>query len=273
MSDGLIFRCQLGIGKISMVIIRMNSSAYRWNGHGLLGNQGQTSMAGGYGSVYRGQTTTRARTTDYEPGLLPPRQDPCHSRPVLPERPAPSSIPSGDILVNRQEVAGCKMYAEIVLGAENVIYQEDMQVRQIRDNQIQVKPSQWVVAIQQEGRSVDYRLLLHRIKYWSLLSAEHSWSLDMAISERNARMLVNASQKCYFAHQYLPVPSTLIVPESVLHSAHTKLAAMGRHVRLMTLHWAHIELRLVMRLNIGTTTPNPPLIGAALAHWDVSRPH
>ncbi|KAG1851240.1 hypothetical protein C8R48DRAFT_366071 [Suillus tomentosus] len=28
------------------------------------------------GSVYRRQTTTRARTTDYEPGLLPPRQDP-----------------------------------------------------------------------------------------------------------------------------------------------------------------------------------------------------
>ncbi|KAG1796153.1 hypothetical protein EV424DRAFT_572838 [Suillus variegatus] len=30
-----------------------------------------------------------ARTTDYEPGLLPPCQDICHSRPVLPERPAP----------------------------------------------------------------------------------------------------------------------------------------------------------------------------------------
>ncbi|KAG1861880.1 hypothetical protein C8R48DRAFT_673330 [Suillus tomentosus] len=39
-----------------------------WNGHGLQGTQGQTSMAGGYGSLYRGQTTTRTTTS----------QDSCH---------------------------------------------------------------------------------------------------------------------------------------------------------------------------------------------------
>ncbi|KAG2127549.1 uncharacterized protein EDB93DRAFT_203748 [Suillus bovinus] len=55
----------------------------RCNGEYCVGNQGQTSTAGGYGSLYPGPTTTYARTTDYEPG-------PCHCRPALPERPAPA---------------------------------------------------------------------------------------------------------------------------------------------------------------------------------------
>ncbi|KIK32039.1 hypothetical protein CY34DRAFT_19344 [Suillus luteus UH-Slu-Lm8-n1] len=55
----------------------------RCNGKGLLGNQGQTSMAGGYGSVYRGQTTTHARTTDYEPGPLPERPAPPFAGPAF----------------------------------------------------------------------------------------------------------------------------------------------------------------------------------------------
>ncbi|KAG1837919.1 hypothetical protein DFJ58DRAFT_734107 [Suillus subalutaceus] len=47
------------------------------------GNSRQTSMAGGCGSIYRGSTTTRRRTADYELGLLLLRQDPWHSRPDL----------------------------------------------------------------------------------------------------------------------------------------------------------------------------------------------
>ncbi|KAG1908054.1 uncharacterized protein F5891DRAFT_974634 [Suillus fuscotomentosus] len=43
------------------------------NGKDCKGNQGQTSIAGGYGSIYAGPTTTRRRTTDYEPGV----QDSC----------------------------------------------------------------------------------------------------------------------------------------------------------------------------------------------------
>ncbi|KAG1836995.1 hypothetical protein C8R48DRAFT_124678 [Suillus tomentosus] len=77
--------------------------------------------------------------------------------------------------------------ADIVLGAEKVIYQEDMQARQIRDNQIQVKPSQRVVAIQQEGRSVDY--YLHRIKYWSLLSILGASTWPFLSGAQDARQL------------------------------------------------------------------------------------
>jgi hypothetical protein len=39
------------------------------------------------GSIYQGPTTTRCRTTYYEPGLLLLHHDLWHSRPNLPERP------------------------------------------------------------------------------------------------------------------------------------------------------------------------------------------
>ncbi|KAG1804770.1 uncharacterized protein HD556DRAFT_1436947 [Suillus plorans] len=60
------------------------------NGKDCKGNQGQTSIAGGYGSIYAGPTTTRRRTTDYEPGLLLLRQDPATT--ILPPRSTSATV-------------------------------------------------------------------------------------------------------------------------------------------------------------------------------------